>query len=161
MKDRERVVVDTNTLVSRLLLSQSVPGRAVRRVVDEAQILVSEETTSELADVLARAKVDRYVTIEDRQQFLLLLDESRMGSRVGAFIRTLTTIKFLASACGEAATLITGDDRWFWNPFQGISIVTPADIRRTRGGRRRVRPSDPSRRVRRHVVRGENVLIST
>ena len=154
MKDRERVVVDTNTLVSRLLLSQSVPGRAVRRVVDEAQILVSEETMSELADVLARAKFDRYVTIEDRQQFLLLLGRvAEWVPIVGAVqaCRDPNDDKFLAlGVCGEAATLITGDDDLLvLNPFQGISIVTPADyLARNQAREADAAPgsSEPSRR---------------
>jgi putative PIN family toxin of toxin-antitoxin system len=132
MKDRERVVVDTNTLVSRLLVPQSVPGRAVRRVVDEAQILACEETMSELADVLAREKFDRYVTIEDRQQFLLLVGRvAEWVPIVGAVqaCRDPNDDKFLALGVnGEAATIITGDDDLLvLNPFQGISIVTPAD----------------------------------
>ena len=73
MTPRQRIVVDNNALISRLLLPDSAPGRAVRRAVDEAQILVSDATLTELADVLARPKFDRYVSIEDRQQFLRLL----------------------------------------------------------------------------------------
>ena len=73
MVPRERIVVDNNALVSRLLLPDSAPARAVRKAVDNGQLLVSEATLTELADVLARAKFDRYVTIEDRQQFLKLL----------------------------------------------------------------------------------------
>ena len=45
----ERIVADTNLLVSRLLLPQSVPARAVRKAVDEGQLLVSEATLEELA----------------------------------------------------------------------------------------------------------------
>jgi predicted nucleic acid-binding protein len=56
MTVRERVVVDTNALVSRLLLPDSVPGHAVRKAANEADLLVSEATLNELADVLARQK---------------------------------------------------------------------------------------------------------
>ena len=38
----ERIVADTNLLVIRLLLPQSVPAKAVRKAVDEGQLLVSE-----------------------------------------------------------------------------------------------------------------------
>ncbi len=57
MKDRERVVVDTNALVSRLFLAASTPGQAVRKAVEEAQLVISEATLEELADVLARASL--------------------------------------------------------------------------------------------------------
>ncbi len=73
MTSPQRIVVDTNALVSRLLLPDSIPAQAVSKAVDIAQLLVSESTLAELADVLARPKFDRYVTIEDRQQFVRLL----------------------------------------------------------------------------------------
>src|SRR5215467_8625064 len=70
---RDRVVIDNNALISRLLLPASVPGRAVCVAVDTADLLVSEPTLNELADVLSRSKFDPYVSIEERQQFLRLL----------------------------------------------------------------------------------------
>ncbi len=131
MKDRERVVVDTNALVSRLLLPVSIPGQAVHRAVDEAQILISEATLEELADVFARAKFDPYVTIEERQDFLRLL------GRIAEMVPIIHTIhacrdarddKFLELAVnGEASLIITGDaDLLDLDPFQDIPIVTPA-----------------------------------
>lgn len=54
MRSRLRIVVDTNALVSRLLLPSSVHGQAVRKAVDDSILLVSEATMNELADVLAR-----------------------------------------------------------------------------------------------------------
>ena len=63
MKARERVVVDTNALISRLLLPGSTPGQAVRKAVAEAQLLASDETIMELADVLSGQKFDTYTTV--------------------------------------------------------------------------------------------------
>lgn len=73
MKARERVVVDTDALVSRLLLPHSTPGRAVRKAVDEARLLASDATVEEFVEVLSRRKFDPYVTVEERQGFLRLL----------------------------------------------------------------------------------------
>ncbi len=131
MKDRERVVVDTNALVSRLLLPAAIPGQAVRKAVDEAQLLISEATLEELADVLARAKFDPYVTIEERQDFLRLL------GHIAEMIPIIHTVhacrdprddKFLELAVnGEASFIITGDaDLLDLHPFRGIPIITPA-----------------------------------
>jgi hypothetical protein len=50
MRTRERIVVDTNALVSRLLLPRSVPGQTIRKAVDNGILLVSETTMNELAD---------------------------------------------------------------------------------------------------------------
>ena len=131
MKARERVVVDNSALVSRLLLPRSVPGRAVRKAVDEAQLLVSEATLDELADVLSRAKFDAYVTIEDRQEFFRLL------GRIAELVPTTYTVracrdpgddKFLELAVnGSADLIVTGDkDLLALDPFRGIPILTPA-----------------------------------
>ena len=67
---RERVVVGTSALVSRLLFPNSVPAQAVHRALVERQVLASDATIMELADVLGRQKFDAYVTIAERQEFL-------------------------------------------------------------------------------------------
>lgn len=130
MADRPRVVLDNNALVSRLLLPDSVPGRAVRKAVDEAQLLVSEATLSELADVLGRRKFDRYVTVEDRMRFLLLLGSVAELVPIGYAIRACRDPrddKFLELAVnGQAACIVTGDrDLLALHPFHGVSIVSP------------------------------------
>jgi predicted nucleic acid-binding protein len=60
-----RLVVDTNVLVSRLLAPRSVPARAVRDAADNHRLLASAATLAELADVLARAKFDPYLSLAD------------------------------------------------------------------------------------------------
>ena len=132
MADRARVVVDNNALVSRLLIPNSVPGRAVRKAVGEAQLLISEATLEELADVLARPKLDPYVSIADRQEFIRLL------GRVAELVPITFTVracrdpkddKFLELAInGRADLIVTGDkDLLELNPFLDIPIVTPAE----------------------------------
>lgn len=71
--DRERIVVDTNVLISRLLLPASVSAQAVSKAVDAGQLVVSEATMAELAAVAARAKFDPYLSIAERQEFVRLL----------------------------------------------------------------------------------------
>ena len=126
-----RVVVDTNTLVSHLLLPQSVPGAAVGKAIREAQILASEATLSELADVLSRAKFDRYVTIVERQQFMRLLGRLVEMVSITHAVRACRDPrddKFLELGLnGNAGTIVTGDrDLLALDPFRGIRIVTPA-----------------------------------
>ena len=127
----QRIVVDTNVLISRLLLPRSLPGKAVRKAVDACEVLISEATLAELADVLARPKFAPYVSIQDRQQFIRLL------GRVAVMVPVTHTIracrdpkddKFLELAVNGAANVsITGDkDLLALNPFRKIAIVTPA-----------------------------------
>jgi putative PIN family toxin of toxin-antitoxin system len=131
MRARERIVADTNCLVSRLLLPSSVPGDAVRKAVDSGLLLVCEATMNELADVLGRRKFDHYITIADRQQFLRLL------GRVAEFVPIVYPVrecrdpkddKFLEVALnGKADLILTGDtDLLALNPWQGIAILSPA-----------------------------------
>lgn len=127
----QRIVVDTNTLISRLLLPRSVPGKTVRKAVGTGQILISEMTLAELADVLSRPKFAPYVTIQDRQQFIRLLGRMAEMVPITHSIRACRDPKddkFLELAVNGAADLIiTGDkDLLALNPFRKIAIVTPA-----------------------------------
>ncbi|MBI2752553.1 MAG: putative toxin-antitoxin system toxin component, PIN family [Betaproteobacteria bacterium] len=131
MAARDRLVVDNNALVSRLLLPDSAPGRAVRKAVDKGQVLVSDATLTELADVLARRKFDRYVTLEDRMQFLRLLGSVAELVPIVYAIRACRDPKddkFLALAVnGKATLIVTGDkDLLALDPFHGVSIITPS-----------------------------------
>ncbi|MDN5936568.1 MAG: putative toxin-antitoxin system toxin component, PIN family [Nitrosospira sp.] len=126
-----RLVIDTNALVSRLLIPESTPGHAVRKAIDEGLVLISEETIRELADVLARPKFDRYVTVRERQEFIRLL------GRVAELVPIVRPVKacrdprddkFLTLAVnGEAQLIVSGDgDLLDLNPFHGVNIMSPA-----------------------------------
>ena len=128
----ERIVADTNLLVSRLLLPQSLPARAVRKAVDVGQLLVSDATLGELADVLSRAKFDPYVSLEDRQDFIRVLN--RVAERVIVTAplkacRDPKDDKFLEVALnGEANLILTGDrDLLTLHPFRGVDILSPRE----------------------------------
>lgn len=137
MRDRRRVVVDTNTLVSRLLLPQSVPAQAVRKAGREGLLLVSHATMGELADVLTRPKFDHYVSVEDRRHFL------RQLARAAEFVPIVYLVrecrdprddKFLEVALnGKADLILTGDaDLLALNPWRGLRIVPPGEYFRSR-----------------------------
>jgi len=127
----QRIVVDTNALISRLLLPRSVPGKAVQKAIDAGQIVISETTLAELADVLSRPKFTPYVSILDRQQFIRLLGRAAEMVPITHKIRVCRDPKddkFLEVAVnGAANVIITGDkDLLALNPFRKIAIVTPA-----------------------------------
>jgi uncharacterized protein len=132
MRARERIVADSNVLISGLLLPSSVPGQAVRKAVAKELLLVSEATMNELADVLARARFDRYISLEDRKQFLRLL------GRLAEFVPIIYPVrecrdpkddKFLELAInGRAELILTGDeDLLMMNPWRGVAILPPGD----------------------------------
>ena len=132
MQARERAVVDTGVLISRILLPKSVPGQVVSKVVRYGRLLASTATMEELADVLARPKFDPYLTVAERQRFLRLV--GRVAERVPIIhrieaCRDAKDDKFLELAInGNAAVVVTGDDDLLvLNPFRDVPILTPAE----------------------------------
>lgn len=128
-----RLVVDTNVLISRLLLPGGAAGRAVDRALETGVLLGSIDTMEELARVLGRSKFDRYVSVEERQHFLRLLGGIvklvSVTHRV-AVCRDPADDKFLHVALnGEAHVIVTGDrDLLALHPFHGMDILSPAEF---------------------------------
>jgi uncharacterized protein len=133
MSPEPRFVFDNNTLVSALLFERSVPAQAFYAALDHGIILVSQPTFTELNGVLDRKKFDRYVTREEREQFLATFLHEATLVEVAEEIRACRDPKddkFLALAvCGRATCLISGDqDLLVLNPFRDIPILTPAQF---------------------------------
>jgi uncharacterized protein len=127
-----RIVVDTNVLVSRLILPESISAQALGRTESNARLLISEATMYELADVLSRAKFDRYVSLEDRKGFIERLTQIAEMVPIIQVVRDCRDPKdnkFLEVALnGRADAIITGDkDLLGMNRWRGIEILSPHD----------------------------------
>ncbi len=125
-----RVVIDTNVWISRLLLADSVAAQAVDKALEHSRVMVSEATLAEVADVLARDKFDKYLSIADREQFLRHLTQVTTMTSVLSEVTDCADPKdnqFLALAFdSESDLIITGDsDLVALNPWRGIEIVSP------------------------------------
>ncbi len=128
---RERVVIDTNVLISSLFSTTSTPARAVESAVANAQLIATTETLREVIEKLLLPKFDRYVRRERREALL-----QRLASLVEIVVvlqpirasRDPKDDKFLEAAVnGRASTIVTGDrDLLDLSPFRGIVVVTPA-----------------------------------
>ena len=125
-----RVVVDTNVWISRLLLADSVAARVVDNALTRFEVVVSEASVEELADVLSREKFDRYVSLQDREEFL------RRLLQVTTVVSVLSKIsdsrdpkdnRILALALdSESDFIVSGDtDLLVLSPWRGIEIVPP------------------------------------
>jgi len=128
-----RVIVDTNLLISRLLVPHSVAGRVVSRLIKITRLLVSEDTLAELAQTISRDKFNPYVSLEDRQEFF------RLYARLAEWVPISSTVrvcrdpnddKFLELAVdGQAQMVVTGDkDLLGLSQYRGIEILTPAAV---------------------------------
>lgn len=130
---RLRIVIDTNVYISRYLLPDSVPGRAVCKIWQEHRVLTSNPALEELSLVLHRKKFARYVQSHSVQEFL---SSVRLASEIVPIpspihaCRDPRDDKFLEVAVhGRAHMILTGDDDLLaLNPFQGIEILTPAEF---------------------------------
>ncbi|MEZ2228624.1 MAG: putative toxin-antitoxin system toxin component, PIN family [Microcoleus sp.] len=125
-----RFVVDTNVLISALLFNNSVPFRTIELAEKQGMILYSEATLNELEQVLNRKKFNKYLSLEDRQVFLLkFISASELVSITEkiAVCRDEKDNKFLELAVsGNANVIVTGDlDLLVLNPFQSVEILTP------------------------------------
>ena len=87
---------------------------------------------AELSDVLAEAKFDRYVTVEQRVQFIRLVSNIAELVPIVRPVRECRDPKddrFLEVAPnGRAELIVTGDtDLLVRNPWRGIEILSPHD----------------------------------
>ena len=128
-----RVVFDTNVIISAMLLPLSVPRRALNHAIQEGRWLISAATTAELSEVIHLPKFDKYISDEERIEFLTSL---MYGAELVNVVETLTDCrdprdnKFLEVAVsGRATHIVTGDsDLLVLHPFRGIIVVSPSSF---------------------------------
>ena len=125
-----RIVLDTNTLVSAALIKKSISRDAFDKALQIGQLLASEKTLNELADVLAREKFDKYVSLKERQEFYVsYLEIVNMKDIVEVITdcRDSKDNKFLEIAVsGKANIIVSGDaDLLVLHPYRTIEILTP------------------------------------
>ncbi len=130
MTSNERFVLDTNVIVSAVLLSRSLPRQAFDLAFSRGTVLVSESMLDELDNVLRRPRFERYVSEDQRLQFLTNFIRDATVAEVTEVItdcRDPKDNKFLELAVsGSATCIISGDaDLLVLHPFRSIPVVTP------------------------------------
>lgn len=127
----ERVVIDTNELISALLSASSTPALALGRAIAEGLLLASVSTLRELIDKLDSPSFDPYVSRGQRDQLLRrlmpLVEMIQVIQQIRA-CRDLCDDQFLEVADNGQATCLVSEDRNLLalNPFRGIRILMPA-----------------------------------
>ena len=73
-----RIVIDTNTLISAVIIPKSVPAQALKKALEHYVICISEETEQELVEVISRPKFNKYFVDNTftRESFLRVFLES-------------------------------------------------------------------------------------
>lgn len=133
MPTERRFVFDTNVIVSAVLLKQSVARQAFDQALERGKILASQTTIEELSEVMRRKGFQKYVTEDERGEFVTALVREAILVEI-----TETTTecrdpkdnKFLELAVnGRATCIVTGDDDLLTlHPFRGISVLTPRQV---------------------------------
>jgi putative PIN family toxin of toxin-antitoxin system len=124
-----RYVFDSNVIVSALLFEDSKPDRALRYALANGEVLLSLELLEELNEILGREKFNRYVSTEEREEFLAGLVERAILVEIVEPVqecRDRKDDKVLELALnGAAQYIITGDrDLLVLHPFRGVLVMT-------------------------------------
>jgi uncharacterized protein len=123
-----RYVFDTNVIVSALLFEHGKPAQALQYALSNGEVLLSLDLLEELNEVLGRKRFDRYVTSEEREEFLEALIARAILVDITVNVqecRDPKDDKVLELALnGEAQYIISGDkDLLVLHPFRDVQVI--------------------------------------
>ena len=126
-------VLDTNSVVSAYLSERSVSRQAYNTAFRDGVIVHSDANLTELAEVLARPKFDRYLRLPARLAAIREFEQRSLRVPVEKEVtacRDPKDDKFLSLAITAGADcIVSGDaDLLSLHPFRGIPVLTPADF---------------------------------
>lgn len=127
----ERVVLDTNVIISALLSPHGKPFACLSFVLDHAALIIAPELLDELETRLARPKFAKYVDQSKHRALVAQLALAAVTVELRGIVRVCRDPdddKVLETAVlGRADCIVTGDeDLLILGQFQSIPILTPA-----------------------------------
>lgn len=133
MKSNLSFVFDTNALISVALLVNSTNKLALQKAEKIGKIFFSAETLLELTEVLVRKKFDKYLSTQERVEFVNRIE---MKYELAKIVSDLTECpdpkdnKFLNLAVDVGASCIISGDKHLlqMHPFRNISILNATDF---------------------------------
>jgi len=136
----ERLVLDTNVIVSALVLESSAPARVFEHAAQHGLLLFTDNSRRELVATLLSPKFDKYASRAKREAFLVALAPIMEVVQVIQLVRQcrdpFDDAVLEAALNGRADSIVTGDkDLLALHPFKGVAILTPASyVARLAGG---------------------------
>ncbi len=129
MTSNAAFVLDTNSVISALLLPTSLSRQAFDHAFALGTILASTTTLDEVDSVLRRPKFDRYIHVDERLRFLSSYIQSVTVIEISVTItdcRDVKDNKFLELAVSGSATCIISGDRDLsdLSPYRNIPILS-------------------------------------
>jgi uncharacterized protein len=135
MSSKIRYVFDTNVIISSVLFENSNPSKAFLYALHHGEVLLSLEVLEELNDVFGREKFDRFVTSDERDEFLEAFVQRAILVEIVEKVRECRDPKddkILDLAInGKAECIVSGDkDLLILNSFRGVKIITAEELLR-------------------------------
>ncbi|MEE3715809.1 putative toxin-antitoxin system toxin component, PIN family [Tumidithrix elongata RA019] len=129
MRINVRYVFDTNVIISALLFENGKPAQALRYALANGEVLLSLDLLEELNEVLGRERFNRYVTSEEREEFLEALVERGVLIEIVENVQECRDPKddkvLDLALSGKAQYIISGDkDLLVLHPFRDVMVVT-------------------------------------
>jgi len=126
----ERVVLDTNIILSGVIFRGSTPFRAAVRAFERGKVLSSSATRNELREVVRREKFERYAPLEQRihevEELIEDMEPVLIDEKLQVCVDPKDDMLLELAVAGKADFIVTGDDHLLrLNPFHGITILTP------------------------------------
>jgi uncharacterized protein len=128
-----KVIIDTNVLISAVLIKNSVSDIALRKAQNSCTILCSKSIFNEYTEKLLLPRFNKYASLIKRTNMLNDIEKEAL------FIEPVVKIsecrdpkdnKFLELAVAvNAVCIVTGDnDLLVLNPFRGTKIISPTEF---------------------------------
>lgn len=127
----DRLVLDTNVLISAALSPAGAPARLFDQLREQrATLLFSEPTLFEIRSRLLRSRFDPYVSQAKRIRFLAEIDAVSESVGITSSVmgcRDRDDDKILETALnGQAQMIVSGDqDLLVLTPWRGIPVLEP------------------------------------
>jgi hypothetical protein len=134
----ERVVLDTNLLISAALAPQGKPRRVLTWVRTNARLIASLPLLKEVRTRLERPKFRKYLSVEDAERFVLdfaaVCEKPALSGSIRVCRDPDDDMVLETAVAGRADCIVTGDqDLLVLDPFQEIRILVPANFLREVG----------------------------
>jgi putative PIN family toxin of toxin-antitoxin system len=126
-------VFDTNVLISAIIDIESSSATALFSARKQGRLLISHEIAREYLSVFYRKKFDKWISFENRINFIENIIENSMLVDITRHVSVCRDAKdnmFLSLAVSAQANfIITGDkDLLTLHPFDEIPVLSPVDF---------------------------------
>lgn len=129
-----KFVFDTNSLISAILLQNSISAKALNHALNIGRIVISEPVLIEFEDVIFRKKLDKYFLNDaERLEAINKIEENSIiffpKVEINACRDPKDNMILELAVESNASCIISGDkDLLVLSPFNNIPIVTAVDF---------------------------------